>query len=67
MHWPRDKCQWKSGRASEKFGVILVKLIDHSRKFPSGPVKKNPKFAACFQSPIAIYKIWKRRYEIVCL
>ena len=36
----------KSGRASGKFGVILVKLIDYSRKFPSGPVTNYPKFAA---------------------
>ena len=42
-----DKCQWDFGRASDKFGVILVKLIDYSGKLPSGPVGKNPKFAAC--------------------
>ena len=35
------------GRASEKLGVILVQLIDYSGKLPSGPVKCNPKFAAC--------------------
>ena len=36
----RIKCQWNFGRASEKFGVILVKLIDYSGKLPSGPVEK---------------------------
>ena len=45
--WPEDKCQWNFGRASGKFGVILVKLIDYSGKLPSGPVGKNLKFAAC--------------------
>ena len=35
-----DKCQWNFDRASEKFGVILVELIDYSGKLPSGPVEK---------------------------
>ena len=26
--------------ASDKIGVILIKLIDYSGKLPSGPVKK---------------------------
>ena len=29
------------GRASEKSGLFLVKLIDHSGKLPSGPVTKK--------------------------
>ena len=44
--------------SSETIGVIFIKLIDYSGKLPSGPVKKNPKFAACVYICLSFYIVY---------